>query len=34
MIIIVSADPFCLGKYPVTQTQWQAVATLLKIEQE
>ncbi|MGL5060686.1 MAG: formylglycine-generating enzyme family protein, partial [Microcoleus sp.] len=27
----VSVKPFCLGKYPITQAQWQAVANLPKI---
>lgn len=30
----VSVSPFFMGKYPVTQGQWQAVATLPKIEHD
>jgi formylglycine-generating enzyme required for sulfatase activity len=27
----VTIQPFCMGKYPVTQAQWRAIATLPKI---
>jgi formylglycine-generating enzyme required for sulfatase activity len=30
----VTIKPFCFGKYPVTQAQWQAVATLPQVNQE
>jgi formylglycine-generating enzyme required for sulfatase activity len=30
----VTISSFLMGKYPVTQTQWRAVATLTKIDQE
>jgi formylglycine-generating enzyme required for sulfatase activity len=29
---LVTISPFWMGKYPITQDQWQAVATLAKIE--
>ena len=31
---LVAIQPFCMGKYPVTQAQWQAVAALPQIERE
>lgn len=31
---LVSVKPFFLGKYPLTQAQWQVVATLPKVEQD
>ncbi|MFO5475371.1 MAG: SAV_2336 N-terminal domain-related protein [Dolichospermum sp.] len=30
----VTVQPFLLGKYPVTQAQWQAVASLTQVNQE
>ena len=30
----VSIKPFCMGKYPVTQAQWQAVAALPQVSRE
>ena len=30
----VTIKPFCFGKYPVTQAQWQAVAALPQVNQE
>ena len=30
----VIIQPFCMGKYPVTQAQWRAVAALPQIERE
>jgi formylglycine-generating enzyme required for sulfatase activity len=30
----VTVPTFCMGRYPITQGQWRAVATLPKIEQE
>ncbi|MDB9456589.1 formylglycine-generating enzyme family protein [Dolichospermum circinale] len=30
----VTIKPFCFGKYPVTQAQWQAVAALPEVNQE
>ncbi|OKH35535.1 hypothetical protein NIES2119_19965 [[Phormidium ambiguum] IAM M-71] len=31
---LVTINPFCMGKYPVTQAQWKAVATLPQVKQE
>jgi formylglycine-generating enzyme required for sulfatase activity len=31
---LVSIKPFCMGKYPVTQAQWQAVAALPQVNRE
>jgi formylglycine-generating enzyme required for sulfatase activity len=30
----VTISPFCMGKYPVTQAQWQAVASLPQVNRE
>ncbi|MFM6472590.1 MAG: formylglycine-generating enzyme family protein, partial [Dolichospermum sp.] len=30
----VTIKPFCFGKYPITQAQWQAVAALPQVNQE
>ncbi|MDB9343410.1 formylglycine-generating enzyme family protein [Nodularia spumigena CS-586/05] len=30
----VTIQPFCLGKYPVTQAQWQAVAAFAKVNKD
>ncbi len=30
----VTIQPFCLGKYPVTQAQWKAVASLPQLNRE
>ncbi|MFM6505101.1 MAG: SUMF1/EgtB/PvdO family nonheme iron enzyme, partial [Dolichospermum sp.] len=30
----VTINPFCMGKYPITQAQWQAVAALPQVNQE
>ncbi|MFM6280662.1 MAG: formylglycine-generating enzyme family protein, partial [Dolichospermum sp.] len=30
----VTIKPFCFGKYPITQAQWQAVAKLPQVNQE
>ena len=31
---LVAIEPFCMGKYPVTQAEWRAVAALPQIERE
>jgi formylglycine-generating enzyme required for sulfatase activity len=31
---LVNIKPFCMGKYPVTQAQWQAVAALEQVSRE
>ncbi|MBD2613865.1 formylglycine-generating enzyme family protein [Nostoc punctiforme FACHB-252] len=31
---LVSIKPFCMGKYPVTQEQWQAVAALKQVNRK
>ena len=30
----VTISPFCMGKYPVTQVQWQAVAALPQVNRK
>ncbi|MFM5889132.1 MAG: formylglycine-generating enzyme family protein, partial [Dolichospermum sp.] len=30
----VTIKPFCFGKYPITQAQWQAVAALPQVNKE
>ncbi|SRR5579883_455001 len=31
---LVNIKPFCIGKYPVTQAQWKAIAAMLQVNKE